>query len=285
MPFPRDVHVDLLTITAAAATQQLRGRGQLLLARELAARIDGSGYLYDQQPDPFFAFVDLANANSLRGGPDEAKRYYHYSNSRAGYSATARLDAPKRFNYSDVMAQVVPAAAQLRSEVVATMDAGAWAAARQPFLDLFALSDFAANVGVDVARYHVEGEAGPGGTFALDSRGPQSNGYGALNQGDIPQISVATPGAHRVSLHGHATTSSPTPGEVLSIGVFDGTTLRTTFSVTRTSSDPVSLPVGVERSLFLPGEGTAISVASGPITVRNAGSSAVRFGGTLLIWR
>lgn len=190
--FARDTHVDLLAITASAPTLQLRGRGQLLLARERAARLDDGGMLYNRPPDPHFAFADLANANALRGGVDAAERYFHFRDVLAGWSGIARLDTPPPSTYPGVMAEVVPAAAQLRAETVASMSGDAWTTARLPWLNRWVRADFATNTGVDVLRASVEGNVAPGGALSLTLHGPKPIGYALASD---TQISVA-PGSH-----------------------------------------------------------------------------------------
>jgi hypothetical protein len=298
MMLARDGFIDLLTACSAAPSSSHRGAAALLLARELAARLDTTerDYRVGVSP-PHFAYAALegastaANLNAVlagnkpRGGPETARRHLHYGRpegSRAWSSSVGREPSPTSI-YAEKLAEVVALAGQLKTLVLASMSSDAWATARQPFLDDYARADFA--VRADVARFRVTGNSvAPGNVFQLETVHRPATGYFEFEAADTPEIHVPEAGTYCWHLHGSARSSATTNPLTLSVGLNVGAEQRAVISAVRGSADPTEyVPIGVEQALFLPGEAPAIDVGA-VITARNASAAAQSFAGLLTVW-
>jgi hypothetical protein len=295
---PRDVFVDLLATCSAAPSSAHRGAAALLLARELAARLDTTerDYRVGVSP-PHFAYAALegastaANLNAVlagnkpRGGPETARRHLHYGRpegSRAWSSSVPREPSPTSI-YAEKLAEVVALAGQLKTLVLTSMSNDAWATARQPFLDDYARADFA--VRADAARYRIVGDAvEPGGLYQLETV-RAAPGFSELEVADTPEVHVPVPGTYCYHLHGSARSSATTNPLTLSVALHVGAVQRAAVAAQRMSADPAEyVRVGAEASLFLLGEAPT-AVVDDVLTVRNAAAVAQSFSGLFMLWR
>ena len=304
MTIPRETELDLLTACGAAPSAPQRYAATVLLAREMVARLDGSGREYRRAsgPQDHPALVDLEGAptelglaallragNPHRGGPDAARFYLNWGQPGGpSWGCTVPRTPAPASSYSAALAAVLAGAADLRTAVVAAMGSPAFDAARAPFVAAFALDDFARRAGV--ARYGVGsgvvgGAVAAGAAYVLESRGRVADGFSELDADSTPEIVVPASGVYRYHFHGTARSSATGNPTTCSVALSVGGSALASFSAVRASSnveDAVSL--GVESYLFLPGTAPTISI-TGPLTVKNTSANSQTVGGVLLLWQ